>query len=532
MVLIFLAITPLQSATIGTSEVLVTKPISIKMTSEMMDLATQTINLDPNVLNTGYAITWLNQTYPAFTTAKYALKPFQPEASSMTLQSAANWTGTTTKYWTDLNCWPAEIKRAPVRALGTTSFFNGRSCNATGIVAHRELVGSAPYMMRYIGYQNSAWADYCLAGPNCSSDASNQFLATWGHFDNATDEIQISATFCETSYFKQEVKASVTSQTFSPIDLSIEPLSSPEPLTMSEFNISALEYLMQGGVASEKVPREYPFTHLVEHYPRLNYTGLAFPLSPMIGFALGGQNYTVPQYSDEKLMADAFHDAHQLIFALAIQHMYTNSTTAKSTNQNSTDGHISFVKYGVVVSRLYSAILEAFLLLVAVLVLMLAWTCYQSSMMLSEDPSSLGSLINVIKNSESLLEKFSGKGNLSDEQLVELLAHHTFQLSCGCQDNSGTTKLQIISTTDSPKTGPSQETEVGKPLPGHSGHYSPIKPFALRKGSGAFFAACLCAAIVVLVCLKEQEKKLGGKFPNVGLLTNSADQIRTHSPFL
>ncbi|KAI1010764.1 hypothetical protein LB503_005263 [Fusarium chuoi] len=100
MVIVFWALTPLQSALLGTG-----------------------IVLDPEFLNTGYAIGWLGQQFPAFTTADYALLPFYPSTSTKLADVrkhttvSLNITAETTKLWTELNCWPAEIAR--IGLIGT-----------------------------------------------------------------------------------------------------------------------------------------------------------------------------------------------------------------------------------------------------------------------------------------------------------------------------------------------------------------------------------------------------------------------------
>lgn len=530
MTLIFMVITPLQSAVMGTGEVLLKEATTIISTSDFLDLSSQAPRFDPAILNQGYAITWLNQPYPPFTTSEYALKPFQPEGSPATLKAAANWTGTTTKYWTELDCWEAEVTKNPVKHSALTSFYNGKNCNATGIVAHREMPGTSPYMMRYIGYQNSAWSDYWLAGPNCSAEASNQFLATWGTYDHSLNQSQLTGAYCSTSYFKQQVKVSITAKGLSPINETIESLGPPEPFLSSDFNISALEYLMQAGVASTfHIPRDYPFTHLVEHYPRLNHTGLAFPLAPMIGFALGGKNYTVPQYSDYELMGEAFRGAHKLVFSLAIQHMFVNAS-----NANSTDGYVSFARYGVIVSRPFSAVVEGFLLLVAILAILLSWTCHQSASMLYADPGSLESLIDLIQDSDSILDKFSGKGDMNDEKLASLLGNFRFQLVCGCQEETGSSMIKVLAGSGDDENLVNSGIGSRQSLTRQIGHYSPIKPIPLRKAVGIFFTACLCAAIVVIIYLKEQEKTLGGEdFQSSGFIQRltMAGLIRPSSSF-
>lgn len=503
MVLIFFLITPLQSAILGTGEILVQRPATVLTTAKLMDPLAQAARLDQAVLNTGYAITWLNRPYPAFTTAEYALMPFQPEGYSSYVEQPANWTGLTTKYWTELHCWPVE--GLPAWENGPLTFFDGKKCNTSKIVVQTAVHGTKPYKMQYIGYQNAAWADNTLAAPSCGRDAWNEFLATWAYYDEPNEKIDITASFCEPSYFQQKVTASVRATDLRPITESIKPHEEPRELSASDFNSSAFHFLIGSGVPPVTTPRDYPFTHLVEHAPRLNGTGLAYPLSPMTGFALGGQNYSVPDYRNRSIMDAANRAAHQHLFSVAMSYALTNET-----KPNPTSGEVFYVKYGIIVSRPFATTVEVALVVVACLMLTLYWKCSRCESMLSEDPGSLGSLMNLVKNSHELLDQFNGQDTLTEDQLTSALGNHKFVMLCGCQNVSGATAIKILEY-------PTQKTEDDEQVSPHKGklnipgHYTPIKPIVLHQGIGFLFLLCLCAAIAVLVTLKEREKILGGK---------------------
>ncbi|KAL7791390.1 hypothetical protein V8C37DRAFT_410397 [Trichoderma ceciliae] len=501
MVLIFWMITPLQSAVLGTGSVLMNRTVTMSAPSMFMDSISQATSLDQSVLNSGYAITWLERSYPAFTTPDYALMPFEP--AEPVQGNVANFTGTTTKYWTDLKCWPAEVDHRIKTMPGTFDFLNGMGCNASAIAAHIGLPNAAPYKMWYVGYQDSAWGEYALSS-TCSSNASNQFLATWGRFENATGTVNISAIFCETSYYKQNVSALVQLPGFVPVDDEITPLSAPEPLQVTEFNTSALEYLINNGMSSIDVPRDFPFTHLLEYYTRLGNVGMAYPLSPMVGLVLGLHNYTIDSYWNETVLGDSFRLAHKMIFSVAFHTMLVNSTSSDAQ-----DGNVFVVKYGIIVSRVFSALVEGALGLVAILTLVLLWVCHRNPTLLSSDPASLGSLVTLVQKSPLLLSKFYNKGNLTADQLKEKLGDCLFQLSCKCQDPTGETTLKLLENPSEAETQPSDESS-GRAGSDQTGHYLPIKPFALRKVAGVVFALCLCAAIAVVSYLQHQDTTLGG----------------------
>lgn len=506
MVLIFWMVTPLQSSCLGTGPVLMNNTVSMSAPSVLMDPLTQATEMDQSVMNSGYAITWLERPYPAFTTPDYALMPFQP--AEPVEGNIANFTGTTKKYWTDLKCWPAEVEltySAPsmyLNAAGTYNFINGMGCNASKIVARS--LGSE-HQMLYIPYQDSAWGEVALSW-TCSDKAFNQFLATWLHFDNSTNSSDVSAVFCETSYYKQNVSATVQLPAFVPVDNSITPLSPPEPLQVTEFNSSAFEYLVGNGMTSVFADKDYPFTHLLDLNTHLEGFGLPYPFSPMLGIMTGLQNYTIEAYQNMTLLGDSYRMAHRLMFSVAFHAMLVNSTASDLT-----DGNVFVVKYGIIVSRVFTALVEGGLALVTILTMVLLWVCHGSPTLLSSDPASLGSLIALIQKSPHLLRKFNGKGNLTADQLKEQLGDCRFKLICQCQDAPGPTRLELLEASCQTEARPSDESS-GRSGSDQTGHYLPIKPWALRRVVGLVFAVCLCAAVAVFSYLWHQNAVLGGKY--------------------
>ncbi|TFA98844.1 hypothetical protein CCMA1212_009395 [Trichoderma ghanense] len=503
MVIIFWMITPLQSSCLGTGPVLMNKTVAMSAPSMFMDSLTQATNMDQSVMNAGYGMAWLKRPFPAFTSSDYALMPFQP--AEPVQGNIANFTGTTTKYWTDLKCWPAEVEHTPKMVDGTYNFINGMGCNASSIVASPGSPTVSAYQMLYVGYQDSAWGEVALSW-TCSKEAFNQFLGTWGHWKHGLDgPANMTAVFCETSYFKQNVTAMVQMPGYVPVDDQITPLSPPEPLPVTEFNSSAFEYLIANGMSSVNVPRDHPFTHLLDLDTRLDPFGLSYPFWPMVGVMMGLHNYSTDAYFNTTVLGDSYRLAHKVMFSVAFHTMLVNNTDSVST-----EGNVLLVKYGIIVSRVFTALVEGGLALVAVLTLVLLWVCHGNPTLLSSDPASLGSLISLIQKSPRLLNKFSGKGNLTADQLKEQLGDYTFKLSCQCQDASGATRLELLEVSSQAQTGPS-EANSGRAGSDQTGHYLPIKPFALRKVVGIAFAVCLCAAVAVVSYLQHQDAVLGGK---------------------
>ncbi|KAK1977635.1 LOW QUALITY PROTEIN: hypothetical protein LZ30DRAFT_762988 [Colletotrichum cereale] len=495
MVLIFWLITPLQSAILGTGPVNVRKAVNITASNGTIPSSEQPVIMDQSLLNEGYAVTWLNQSLPPFTTPEYTLLPFAIDTNQPKIPTT-NWTGSTTKYWTQLECWPGEVSQHGSPLKKTYDFGNGRGCNASDIDVYGTLDDTQTFKMLYVGYQNSAWADYYLARDTCpKSAAGHQFLSMWSRYDATSKKINIKSAFCETSYFKQRVNVTVSSTDQTPIEDSVVAIGPRELLPETEFNYTAFEHLLGVGVSSVEleVKREYPFALLLEHFPQVRDLGISWPMSPLVGFAIAAQNKPpLDTFSNETVMGEAYNTTHKMLFSLALRRVLSNSTTAASA--------------GGAVDRLFSAIVEGLLLLVGVFTILL---CFRATSRLTMDPASLGSLISLCQNSTVLLDRFAGKGCVSDGTLKHDFSDQRFKLFCGCQSRSRQMVIKVVDTRDDPDE--SQRINITQPETALSiGHYSPVKPLALRLEVGTAVILAMIGAVVVLLYLRSEEKRIRG----------------------
>lgn len=510
MVLIFWLITPLQSAILGSGPVNVRSEISTSTLSVPRPVSEQMSLMDQSVLNEAYALTWLNQAYPPYTTPEYTLLPFDA-VSKAPVTPTSNLTGTTTKYWTDINCWPAEVFQNGPKAKQSFDFLNGRGCNASEISPIGSFKPETPYKILYVGYEVSPYVDYSLRSPSCPKSTSfHQYLAVLSRFNETIDDdVKLTSIFCETGYYKQQVNVTVSAQTKTPLEGSLVPVGPREKLTDSEFNATALEYLMGSSVAPDELTatREYPFDHILQQHPRVSSKGLTWPMSPMAGFAIGTQNITsLDAFQDEEAFGQAFNASHKMVFSLAMRRVLTNSSSEATT-----DGVMHFERHGIIVSRLFAAVVEVLLVVVGVFTILLWWHCHRAPSKLMDDPASLGSLIDICQNSSTLLDKFSGKGALPEDLLKAAFKDERFHLLCGCENRSGETVINVVNVGD--KDNKPYRVSLSEPGSGLSvGHYSPVKPLALRREVGGFVALSMVGAVVALVYLKVLERRGNGGY--------------------
>ncbi|KAM0561792.1 hypothetical protein ACHAPJ_002963 [Fusarium lateritium] len=502
MVIVFWALTPLQSALFGTGVIRQTEATNLTNRSQLLPVSQHESVLDPRFLNTGYAIAWLGQQLPPFTTSKFALLPFYSAKSAEIAQLHPNASvestisAETTKMWTELYCWPAEIARIGPRAKEAFSMLNGQGCNTTVSFGN-----TVKRKMLYFSYHSSPYSDYWIGGPDCpeTSNSTHQFLAVWSKAIpvdwDPFPSFNLSAVYCQPYYYKQKVLATVRAGTHEPINNAIKELAPRETLSEEEFNSTAFEFLLGNGMAQQPIVKDWPFNKVVEQNPRLNYTGFNIPVSNMVGFALAGRNESSDDYVHHSLLQEVYQNAHQYLFSAAVTNLLVNSTDISNNSAS-----IEYFKAGVLVSRTFATALEALLAIVAIFTAIVLWFCWKAPSKLSVNPSSIGRYIEFFGNSPELLQAFRPLDYANDKALVEEFQMDKFQLISN--GRYGQTQLFMHPTLRESTT--QDNTTVQK------GYYDPVRPLALRRWVGAFFVAALIGAMVFLSYLKDQEARLNG----------------------
>lgn len=505
---IFWAITPLQGAIFGTGPVTIQSPAVFAASSDLIPAEQQSALIDSKILHRLYATKYLGQEFPPFTTPEYALRPFQLAEGNTSAGTPSNWTGTTTKFWTDLECRPAES--VPNKVFpGYYDFLNGQGCNASEIMAFNAF----PMAMAYLGWHSSAHSDQFMARPTCTSEFSNQFLAILARREPGqrtkviAEDYDMTALFCTTSYWKQEVQVTVSSETLRPDNTSIVPKGPVEKLLTTEFNNTGFEYMLGSSVSAvQDASRDYAANLIVDQYAKVNGTGLNWPLSPLVGFVIGGKERPVEDYLDETLLAEGFRKVHQAAFVHAYDSLLSKAAETSATTEGSTE----FIMYGILVSRLFAAIVEGLLLAVGASALLLAFLAGRKRSNLGSDPATLGDVIDLLQSSPDLSDASMGHGGHGgtdananpDLETTRVYLQHT------CRQPGAATEIRIVNPAG-----------LQRALHGEKGarsleadEFTPVKPFALRQVSGALVVPIIAGCLVALVYLRAQEQRLGGKF--------------------
>lgn len=503
MVLVFWAITPLQSAQLGTGSVIHSSYLEIVNRSELVPVAQQENLLDSEVLNTMYSIAWLEQPYPEFMLQDRAFLPFYPaESSNFTAIPGTNLTATTTELSTELDCWPAsEIVQNKRFGRSTYDILSGKGCNASV-----SMLTSEGFTMFYIGYYSSPYSSYWLGSNVCpeTEDNKHQFLATFAKTpDNYTElmseskdlpQYDITASFCQPHYFKQKVLVTVDANTLKPHPDSVQPLGSRETLADTEFNRTAFEFLLGNGMGEEVKTRDFPYNFVVEQNPKIKGRDLIKPVSNMVGFVVADDDRNTSDYKDHELLQAAYNHAHQHLFSVAVSQLLVNGTdvgnsTATKTSQMS----------GIVVSRPISAVLEALLGVVVLFTALVLWFSRSAKSSLPFNPSSIDRVADIVRESPQLSDFFCSVGNGDEDSLVKATEGKRFRLVR--KDVTVTPEITVDHSVDETAA---QDHHAPK------GYYVPVKPLFFRIEIGIAFIIGVLGVLGGLGYLKWAEVKFNG----------------------
>lgn len=348
-----------------------------------------------------------------------AVLPFasrEVQHSSLTNETL---TATTNFYSTALTCEPAAIGNTSV---GFLTFDNRRGCHTDPI---EFLEHYSNFEALYIGYADDPNIDWSLSYLGCPVNTSHEYLAIWAGGPTGGDTSNVTALFCKPSYFVQTVNATVTLPKMSVS--SITPLGSPLPLTEEVFNISNFEYIIGTGALPVSPRADIAQTAILEQWPRINYMRLGWPITNMVGFAIGTNKLPSANYMDADILASSFESAHKILFALA----FNSLLTANVSNSDRRTGVVKGTMEAVVIVRTLAILVEAFLGLVAALAVALLYFSWLRRSQLWYDPASIQQTMSVVTQNSSLLESFSRSDATSDAALAAELGQRRYRLRGG-----------------------------------------------------------------------------------------------------
>ena len=501
ILIIFWAITPLSGAILGTGTVSYVEEVTIVNRSSLLPLGEQALYLDTHILNEGYAIGWLGQSPPPFTTNDYSLLPFYTTSSYLAGERPQNITATTWKLTVDLNCERA----ANISKNGSTlTFDNGAGCQSPIAI-----LGAGNYVMYYIGYENDPQSDWFLEGKGCKGTSENErlSLAIWAlpelNFEDKRDvDFPVTALYCRTRYYKQRVIATVDSQTFMPYDDLVQPIADSEPLPDTEFNGGLFEHVIINGMENREtsVDKDIALNHVIDQTSKLEPLHLSEPGTVLTAYAVAGQNRSINAYADPKVLEDSFRRAHQYLFSVAVNGLMKNSTSFDNSTATST-----YELFGVKVSRKISIAVECLIGAVVLLLFAVLWLCWVSSSHLISNPNAISRFTEICRDSLDIRELFADFDIANTKAIQARFREERFRLAMRQTPYGNRPTIERI-----PGERPVHVAENKNELRDY--HFETIRPFWLKTPFGIAFVLALLGAIATVVVLKLQELRLNGRF--------------------
>ncbi|KAL8698810.1 MAG: hypothetical protein Q9201_006364 [Fulgogasparrea decipioides] len=475
--LIFWVITPLLGTIFTENRLVHTVNSNSKTVKSLVPGTSNAIKLDVSVIADAYGVTWLGQDLPGFVTATGAVAPFKLDSSHQKGDLNTSWTTATDFYTTELNCVPARIAQRETSGL---IFDNGRGCQTNTISP----LSASGYNAFYIGYYSDPHVDWALQSPLCPSNTSHTFLAIWADMNDSTFN-NVTALFCEPTYSVQPVEATIITSNQSVIR--VTPLGSSMALSPELFNASDFEYLLGAGISSVTARADVPQTNTLDQWPRLKKMDVCWPVSNMVGFALGLSRLPPDDYFDPIVLASSFQAVHQLLFAMAVPKLVSSNLSATNLRQGSQKTEVKAI---VIIPEL-TIVIEVILGLVAVFILALLMISSTRKSQLCGDPASLSDLIELAKllPSASTLD-ISRQERHSYPNRLKLEAGRLHYVCEAPKEKSA-----CVAVSPQPRRSPSSQNR----LLANGQHQKLIRPLEMTLPIAATFLASLCIAIVVLI---------------------------------
>ena len=365
--------------------------------------------MNQSFLIQAYNAVWLDQTLPPFTAWDAAYIPFSTKDEVSTTSSNGisinrTLTSTTSMLNTRLQCVPANIYNFSSVHCDSSKCFTEASgaidanlgCKADFSALYCSDLDSS-YCFSYTGYLTPAGLSLQTMG--CPANASNLYLAI-----SATPKLeQVTAEFCQPTYWIQEVNLTVTEQDQAVV--SSIPLGLPTELTLDDFNATTFQTVIWSGlpVGGSWRPDEINGDVIDIDSPlgmswRLSSekTGFASSGSFMTGFAVGATRFTPEAYLQRETLISSLEKAHQLLFSLAMNGILTTDRNVSALVPVTTLGSL----YTISVIRPLALVVEALLGCAVIGVVSLLFICIRRPSYLTKDPASLTDLASMLESAD------------------------------------------------------------------------------------------------------------------------------------
>ncbi|GAB7347094.1 hypothetical protein MBLNU459_g3224t1 [Dothideomycetes sp. NU459] len=394
VVLIFWGLTPLQAGIFATKTVTKTDHLTTTSSTAYMSIEQQNSLLTGSYVQHVYNILWLNETLPPFMSRDYLLAPFRIVDETGTLQTTESWTGRTRLYSVDVACQPA------IRNLFNYISYNG--CTFDGGMNPPSGIRPNQYATSYVGYWYQESMDMYLVGA-CPVSANRTFFAQWSRGQMNTsygmEPIEATSLFCESSYYQQDVIATVVPPKMAVAN--VVPTGPKKPLSPDLFNITDFEWGFNAGTQEFQNRGPFPTFEWPDSSERLSYLDLAWYddyVPGMAAFAIAAYQRQAPDYMNATLLADSYQAAYRLLFSRRLVDILSNDLNPETQ----TMGMRTYQTQSIVLVPVFVYIVEALLMVTLLAAVVLLYLSFVTSSNLRSDPADIASIMALAADKADL----------------------------------------------------------------------------------------------------------------------------------
>ncbi|KAF1986545.1 hypothetical protein K402DRAFT_404272 [Aulographum hederae CBS 113979] len=518
MVLIFWGLTPTQAGIFATETIVRTEPMSMLKSTSYIPVAQQEKSVPATYAQSASNIIWFNESLPAFMTKQSMLAPFGPVSDPQTVETRETWSGQTRMYSLDVSCEDAKLNETGTESLTSTWGCKFQRLHPRTLPNNDS---SKVFDTLYVGYFNDdGMADFYLDNGGCPENETSSFLVQWSKVrvpmsEYAEQEDQfanasLSTVYCRPSYFYQDVNATISLPSRGVVD--VQPVGPKVSLPADIFNGSNFEESINVGHQRFAVRGDYPTfnwpndrAHLQDLPLNLEY------FRPLTSFAVGGYQGPLDDFLDGENIRKSYEAAYRLLFARQMVDVLGSELDPSSLSE----GVRTFTTQAVVLVPVFTYVVEAFLVVVAVLTCSLLYISCASPNKLSSDPATTTALMKMVADQDDLLEAFRDTDQMSEKELEKKFKDDRFHLDekgniVGGSESGLPRSLSLPTGHHLQHRSSSTEQLLPRRTRSASAQVKGVQPAEFGLSVGMVFLAFQIAFVVALAVLLWKAKTMNG----------------------
>jgi hypothetical protein len=244
----------------------------------------------------------------------------------------------------------------------------------------------------------------------------------------------VTKLFCDPFYYQQEVVATVSAKTRSPIKIISR--GEKQVLPVEKWNSSFFEDQMNAGSLNTRNRGALPLStwpdqlETLSTYPISLTTGGSM-MTSMAGYVIGAAGRPLEELVEPEALKDAYQSAYRIIFARSMIEILDQDF--RSTELVS--GHVDYLQGVVTLVPVFTYIVQGFLGFVSICSMILLVISWRRNWTLSSDPATIASVQSLVAENTALLEDLGKLERLHPVDFEQSLKTKKFKLESNGHHN-------------------------------------------------------------------------------------------------